>query len=363
LMPDGLYSGWVGVYRVLDGLLVQNISLNYSLSLDNGVVYVDPSPVTDGFHYNDVVFSKVVRVNNTGTYNLSSCSGSFTNGNLAGQGFVSFNFSNSTIPVGGGIDLAVVFSSVPAITSWNGYLQVDCVANVNGGHSQLDIYEQPLFTIVTSARPVVNQGGGGGGISETKVIVSAGNQSLFSVTTDTGSKNLQMFMYPSQTRDVTFIVESMIAESQKLSMVCRGDFCSHVSFSKPTFDLAGFFKENIIVSFDVPPEDVYGSSYAFDIVVADAVNHAGVVNTQIDVSKFSSYFSKFDIFVQKGDVGYWFGIGGVGIPKLILYLLLMTVSVLATYFMFPSGKAYNDIKVLTMTIAGIVVVLGASLLY
>lgn len=170
--PDGItsgsFNGSIEIYRTFDNKLLENISFNISVSTFNGIIsLLDNSDYSNGV-YSDESFSKQYVINNTGDYNLTSCSATL-DGDYDGWGFYSFSFTNTTMQINQSETLTISFVNVPVKSpsnTWTGDLQIFCVGTPEGYTVHMDSDYQPEFNIISTERSTTTTPGGGSSSSE-----------------------------------------------------------------------------------------------------------------------------------------------------------------------------------------------------
>lgn len=160
-----------------------------------------------------------------------------------------------------------------------------------------------------------------------------------------GGSEVYLLMYPGQVRQSKFLLKNDLSVDQVLSFKCVGSGCGFVILDKTGVKISGGGEEVVTATISLPKNVIYDSTYGFDIIVSDYSGHSSVVKSTISVSKFSSWYSKFDLFVSKGDSGYWFSLGGFDVPKLLAYVLGVGLSLLVVFIVFSAsskGKKGGD---------------------
>jgi hypothetical protein len=299
---------------------------------------------------------------NNGTYADNNCVVVLTQ-DFTAWTFYSFNIQNFSLAINETKNLVVQFQNPPP-ASYKGYLNITCVGTLGGALVNLPLNNSPYVQLaVQQYIPPQGGGGGGGGTPPIVVVTSEQNETLFSISTDTGSPVAILYMYPAQKRQLTYIINSMSDYEQAITITCVGTFCPHVTFSKDSVMLPPNEQVILLVDLDMPSSAQYGQVFQFDFVVSDNAQHSGRVQNEIDVSKISKWYSKFSPFVQRGDSGYWFTVGTFNVPKLILYFIVVMIAVGITYFSIPNEKKYKDVASLIYVIAGLLAFIIMSLIY
>jgi hypothetical protein len=360
--PNDVYYGNLTFIRVLDGRVLV-LPLTVGVSSSFGVpVLVDDSDWTTAIQSSSFTSRDFVLLNN-GSFPLSNCSVSF-DGSLQYVSFSSFVPTNFSVPVNGSTNFSVLFSN-PPIGFYQGVMSVSCVASGSGIFNSLAVNNRPFVSVFSY--PVYSGGGvgGGGGGSNIIVVQGAGNETLFTVETDAGAIESFLYMYPAQTRQQTIILRSGVITDQVLSVSCSGSFCVNVKVDKSSVKLSGKQDALVFMSITVPASTPYGSTFDFDVKVADALQHSALLKYHIEVSRLSSWYSKFGLFCQKGDSCLWLMLGDFGVPKLVLYLLLLVPATLFVLVVVPDpkrNKAFRDVKPLLYIVVDLAVLLIASVL-
>ena len=362
--PNDVYYGNLSFIRVFDGRVLV-------LPLVVGVTSSFGVPVL----LNDADWSVAVQSSasasrdfvllNNGTFSLSNCFVSFDQ-SLQFASFYSISPQNFSVPANSSTNFSLTFTN-PPLGLYQGKMNVLCIASVSNVTNSLAVDNRP--TVSLFSYPVYSGGGvgGGGGGSTVVVVTGAGNETLFTVETDAGAIESFLYMYPAQSRVQTIILRSGVITDQALSITCAGVFCKNVVFDKSFVRLSGKQDAFVFMTITVPENTAFGSTFDFDVKVADASSHSALLKYHIEVSRLSSWYSKFGLFCGKGDSCLWIMLGSFGVPKLVLYLLLLIPSTLLVLVVVPDpkkkhNKAFRDIKPLLYIIVDLAVLLIASVL-
>jgi hypothetical protein len=163
------------------------------------------------------------------------------------------------------------------------------------------------------------------------------------------------YSYGGDSFSKTFVVDSHTADTLKLTVSCRGDFCSNVKLSKTDITLAGFGTDFFTSTVAVPDGVSLNGVYTYEIVLADSSGKSVSLLNEVHISSLSAWYSKFSPVVEKGDAGFWFGVGGFNVPKLLLYFVLVVVADLITVAVMPKNKFYKKNIMLILTFVSLVV--------
>jgi len=364
LTPVGNYSGFVLVNRSLDGRLY-NLSINFSVSSAFGIpVILNKSDWSVSIDSASSTSQNFVLLNN-GTFALSECRPTL-DADFTSWTFISYSQYNFSLGIGLNTSFSVTFTSPPPAT-YRGHLNVQCVATPSGSLNSLEYSNQPYVQLVSTQAvvPVIPVGGGGGGnnFPQTVIVGVGGNESLFTVSTDTGEPSASLLMYPSQKRTVTFIVKSNVDKSLSLKLSCVGTFCGNVDLLTSQVIVYPRSQELVTADILVPEGTPYGSELVFKIVAEDESKHSSVVQMGVQVNRFTSWYSKFSPFVRKGDSGFWFAVGSFGVPKLLLYLLAVIVFEFLVFFALPKGKKYQDLGTILYLFVGVMAFVVTSIIF
>jgi hypothetical protein len=357
--PNGSYSGQLNITRVFDGKV---FSLPISLGIANtfGKPFLSNKEDWSAIMPSSITYAKVFSLFNNGSYPLSACQMSFDK-TLAGKSFVIFSPSNLSVPAFESRNITISFVN-PTVGFYQGQLNVECVATPSGLLNSLPADNRPNAFLFSYPIQQGGGAGGGGGGSQVVYVTGAQNQTLFSLETDTGALASDLFMYPAQERTQSLIIRSYVANDLALKASCAGSFCSNVRLSKESFTLSGKSEEVVSVLLSMPENAVFGSVFDYNIQISDGQGHSAVVVSQVSVSKFSAWYSKFALFVEKGDAGYLFSLGSFNVPKIVLYLMILGFVEFVLYFSIPKDKRYRDWKQLAYVVVGLGTVLFSSLL-
>lgn len=175
--PSGTYSGNVTVTRLRDNLsLVIPITLN--VILIKGQPFIENAAnLVISMNENEVLTRDFV-INNTGDYNLSNCQPTLTDG-FSNWNFYSWSSSNFDLGINETLNITLTFSNPPP-TTYNGYVQITCVATNIGDNNTLNVSNQPSVQLTSNAVVVTPPPSGGGGTVTNFATVRATN-SLFTV--------------------------------------------------------------------------------------------------------------------------------------------------------------------------------------
>lgn len=361
--PDDVYYGNLSFTRLFDGR-VYVLPLTVGVQEDFGVpVLLNDADWSVAVQSSASVSHEFELLNN-GTYPLSACFVSFDQ-SLQFASFYSILPSNFSVPVNASTNFTLSFSN-PPLGLYQGQLNVLCVASGSGVINSLAVDNRPSVSLFSY--PVYSGGsvgGGGGGSPAVIVVQGVGNETLFTVETDAGAVESFLYMYPAQTRVQTIILRSGVITDQSLSITCSGVSCKNVVFDKSAVKLSGKQDAFVFMNITVPQNTAFGSTFDFDVTVADASSHSALLRYHIEVSRLSSWYSKFGLFCREGDSCLWVMLGSFGVPKLVLYLLLLIPSTLLVLVIVPDpkkNKAFKDVKPLLYIIVDLAVLLIASVL-
>lgn len=262
--------------------------------------------------------------------------------NAAGGGLFTRSFTFSTV----GTYKNFIFYCTDANTN---------PASINGTHT--------LIISTAGGGPPPGGGGGGGGSQSVIVVTTGENATLFTVQTETGAQTSQLLMYPAQVREQTYVIQSYVQNELLLNAVCEGPFCNSVTLSSEKVKLGGMQTTILTAKLAMPSSAQYGQIFRYTIKIGDDAGHTAVLQNEVSVSQLSKWYSKFVPVVKKGDSGYWFSIGDTALPKLILYLLLVTTAITTAWLLIPKGKKYADVATLIYIGTGLLTFLISSLVY
>jgi hypothetical protein len=359
ITPTGNYSGVLNTNRTIDGRWWSG-DLPISIAIAYGQLEVVDKADWSVSIPSDGSANRLFILRNIGTYNLTNCN-AVIDGGFYDWNFITFSHYNFSLGVGQNLSFRTTFTDPPQQT-YRGYLNVLCTASADNLVNSIPFSNRPYVQLVSTI-PIPPQGGGGGGGSPQTVIVlrSSNNQSLFSITTDSGSTNSVFFMYPSQIRKETLVLTSSVGQDVIVNLACQGTFCQYITFDSQTVKLYANTENQIFYTLSMPDNIPYGTEFSYKILVSSPDSpETAVLTSSIIVSKLSSWYSKFALVVTEGDVGYLTKIGTFNVPKIILYLLLVIISELVTYAIFPNDKKWRDSRTLTLLAVGVGVFLLAS---
>jgi hypothetical protein len=351
-LGDGLYYGELNVTRMIDGrVFTASLPLGISSAYGQAVI-TNPASFTKLMYSNEIVV-KNYTITNVGNYNLSGCNVT-VDGSFAGMSFVYGSIPFSIAPNESGV-VSVSYVQ-PPFGLYTGYFNVFCVASAGGFVNGLSNPQlQQLFVLPYTA-PFTPAGGGGGAPPFVLVSNVSATAKIFSLLNKDGSANGYVsYSYGGDSFSKTFVVDSHTADTLKLTVSCRGDFCSNVKLSKTDITLAGFGTDFFTSTVAVPDGVSLNGVYTYEIVLADSSGKSVSLLNEVHISSLSAWYSKFSPVVEKGDAGFWFGVGGFNVPKLLLYFVLVVVADLITVAVMPKNKFYKKNIMLILTFVSLVV--------
>ena len=188
----GVYKGRINITRIIDGteynsnislsigqgsgeIWAINTSSEYCSLLDQNCYQDDSILTSESIQYN-------VLFNNTGTYNLTSCTPSL-GGTFAGQSFITYSNSSFSVDTHNTTQITI-YMTTPTSGSYTGFLEVTCSSDALLNLDTLSsrgVNNQPYFSLLVTAPTEggsSTQGGGGDTPSRTTTTTTTTEESV-----------------------------------------------------------------------------------------------------------------------------------------------------------------------------------------
>lgn len=286
--PDGTYYGNVTVRRLVDNrTTVMNLTLGVATQF--GQPYVYNLSTLNVAITSDASASQIITINNTGTYNLTSCVPTLT-GDFVGWSFYSWDNASFNVGVNSSKNITLTFTNPPA-TTYAGYMQVTCVATVGGIQNTLSPGNQPIVNLISTTPSIPPSGGGG---SSTVQLIGGTNQT-FSIS----PKVQTVYITPGSSRTFEIKITDVSNSPMTLSLKFNQN-TSWVRFSDGTTEATvkltpavGIASPSQYVAYTITvPANVDFADYGAQLIVqSGSQTEIQQINIIVQPSLFSGLFN------------------------------------------------------------------------
>jgi hypothetical protein len=314
---------WTGLP---DGNYTYNVTINDTVSNENftetRLIAIDTIfPDANITNISTTLGSQTVKFNHTASdTNLESCFYSVFNE----SGSIDGTLENQSITCG--------INDTQFVVSAFGSYNLTVYASDYSGN------ENSSTLNFTTADTAGNGTAGGGGGGDTFIIQNV----TWTMTTEQQGDIYELEMAALSTRERSLLFNNKGAEEINLSIACTGDLCNFTEFDSNMLILPIGIDIFTALSFIIEiPLEIDEKTYSANIIATDQFDNQQIVTLVSNVGAIGWFSDTIDKILSRA-----IKIGGLPVPYLIIYLLIVFLIYIPIYFMIfrplkiPGGKAW-----------------------